>query len=280
MQKFEFIVQKNEKILKFLSESLKSFRYSDFCRALKNKDILVNGTRIKRDVLVNQNDKVEVFLPNQKFKFEIVFEDENIIVFDKPKGVEVCDGNYNILSEYKNFFGKDIYAIHRLDAGTSGLVLFAKNTKAEKFLIDEFKKHNVTKHYFAVVCGNPKQSEVLKSYLVKYPKDNIVKIFDKPVPNSSEIQTSYTLAKKHGDLSLLDVKITAGKTHQIRAHLAHFGMPIVGDDKYGNKEINKKYKKTKQMLTAYKIIFDVDKNSEFAYLNDLDLCLKCKFDIF
>ena len=280
MQKYEFIAPKSEKLLKFLSSSLKSFSYSDFCIALKNKDVLVNGARIKQDVLLNSGDQVAIFLNQKKFKFKIVYQDKNIIVFNKPKNIEVCDGEYNLQAEYKNFFGEQIFAVHRLDAGTSGLVVFAKTKKVEEFLVKQFKLHNVTKYYFAVVSGEPKGQEDLKDYLVKDAKNGVVKIFSSTKPNSFLIETSYTTISQKQELSLLNVKILAGKTHQIRAHLAYHNLPIVGDDKYGNKVINKKYKKTKQMLQAFKIVFDVDKSCEYAYLNNLDLCTECEFKEF
>ena len=280
MQKFEFIVQKSEKLLRFLSKSLKSFSYSDLCIAVKNKDILVNRIRVKQDISLNVGDRVTVFLNQKKFKFKIAYQDENIVVFDKPKNIEVCDGDYNLQTEYENYFGEHIFAVHRLDAGTSGLVIFAKTKKVENFLIQQFKSHNVTKYYYAVVSGKPKQQEIFKDYLIKDAKKGIVKIVSKKEPNSFLIETSYSLVSQNAELSLLSVKIMAGKTHQIRAHLAYHKLPIVGDDKYGNKLINKKFKKTKQMLDAYKIVFDVDNTSEYAYLNNLDLCTACKFKKF
>lgn len=277
MEKFKFVASRNARVLKFLEDALPRYQYSDLTKALRKKDILVNGTRIKDNIKINPQDCVEIYLTTNEVKFDIVYEDENIIVFNKPTKIEVCDGSYNLKDEYFKKYNKHIYPIHRLDTNTVGLVLFAKTRDTEKLLIEAFKAHLVTKFYYAVVTGNPDKEKVLKSYLKK-DDTSTVKIYNNKVPASVPIETKYTLIKTFKDLNLLSVEITAGKTHQIRAHLSYFNLPIVGDSKYGSNAINKKYKQNYQMLEAYKIEFHFDEKNSLAYLNNLHLEIDCCFD--
>lgn len=276
MKKYVLACQKQEKILKFLQNNLKGYSYSNFLRALRQKDIVVNGERISSNITISINDSVEIYLPERKNVLDIFYEDDNIIIFNKPKKVEVVDGDFNLSQQYESQFGKKIYAVHRLDANTTGLVIFAKSEEILSRLIEQFKKHNVDKYYLAVVFGKPKDCEVFEDYLVKY--DKFVKIFDKKVKNSQKIITKYKKTKDQGELSLLEVKIQNGKMHQIRAHLAFHNLPILGDEKYGDSKLNKIYKQSSQCLQAYKIEFNVDDKKLF-YLNNISFELKKQLDI-
>lgn len=266
MKKFELVADKKVRLLKFLQDNVNGYTYSNFSRALRQKDVKVDGKRTSDNIILQGGEKVEIYLPEPKNALDIYYEDENILVFNKPKKIEVVDGEYNLCDEYFKQFGKKIYAVHRLDLNTEGLVIFAKNEEILNILISEFKKQNVKKYYLAAVSGEPQQCDEFVDYLVKY--ESFVKIYDKNIKNSQKIITKYKLLQKNNEISLLEVEIENGKMHQIRAHLSYHKLPILGDEKYGDTKINKLYKQKSQCLMAYKIKFSIE-NNKLKYLNNI-----------
>ncbi len=279
MKKLEVVVKKTDKVLKVLEKQCPDIVYSAFTSALRQKDIIVDGERIKENLPVLCGSKIIAYVPDNAVKkqmFKIVYEDANIVLVDKGKGIETSDGDYNVLSELIKQ-GKDVLPVHRLDRNTLGLVIFAKNLNVQKELIKEFKAGNVTKLYYAEVCGNVEKHKVLHGFLVKDKDESQVKIFNNKIAGGVEIFTEYTLIKTNGNVSLLQVKIKDGKTHQIRAHLAFNKIYIIGDGKYGKNEINSKYKAKTQHLKAYKILFNISQLSPLNYLNNLKIELDDRF---
>lgn len=184
-------------------------------------------------------------------------------------GIEVTGINSlsSILKEHYKF----IEPCHRLDRNTTGLIVFAKNNISLNILLEKFKNREIEKHYLAEVYGIPKtKKQTLTAYLFKDNKKSMVYISDTPKKGYVKIITSYEVIKenKTSNISLLDVTLHTGKTHQIRAHLAHISLPIIGDGKYGINEINKKFKSKTQKLSAYKLIFNFKTDSGILnYLN-------------
>lgn len=278
MKKYSFNVSQKDKVLKMLQQSVSGYKYSQLEKALRKKDIIVNGVRIKQNVDVYAGDFVEIFLDDIKvFPYKVYYQDDNIIVFNKGKGIEVCDGDYNIQTEYQKQTGKQIFAVHRIDRNTLGLVFFAKTKQAERDLTEVFKGDFSKKYYYALVSGEPKQGEnKLVGYLLKNRETSTVKIFNNKIAGSVKVETVYSVIKNIQDLSLLNVQISAGKTHQIRAHLAYNKLPILGDEKYGDTKINKLYGKKTQCLQAYKIEFDIPSNNKMNYLNKVEFKIDCE----
>ena len=265
----------NKKLNKFLQDNIPNLSTNLLYKTLRKKDIKVNGKRVNENILVFENDEIEVYIADSllenKIALEIVFEDENILVIDKPAQIEVTGSN-SLTSLIHNQYSNCEFLpmpCHRLDRNTTGLILFAKNQESLDILLKKFKNHEIEKHYLALVYGVPKvKSQTLTAYLFKDSKKSLSYISDEPKKGYSKIITSYYLIEKYSNgTCLLDVEIETGKTHQIRAHLAHIGLPIVGDGKYGNYEINKKLGYKTQQLKSYVIKFNF--STESGILNYL-----------
>ena len=230
-------------------------------KAFRKKDIRINDVKISEDTFVHTGDVITVYIVDSQLwkdiKIEKIYEDENILVINKPVNIEVV-GDNSLTSILKNDYSF-ISPCHRLDRNTTGLVLFAKNQKVLDILLDKFKKQEIEKHYLAKVYGIPKvSSQKLTAYLFKDNKKSMVYISDTPKKGYVKIETSFTLLEKNEKekYSILDVELHTGKTHQIRAHLAHIGLPIIGDGKHGINEVNKKFGCKTQCLCSYKLKFN------------------------
>ena len=265
-----------KKLNKFLQDKIPNLSNNLFYKTLRKKDIKVNGKRITENILIFENDEIEVYIADSllenKITFDVIFEDENILVIDKPAGIEVTGSQSLTTLIHKQYANCGYLPMpcHRLDRNTTGLILFAKNQEALDILLDKFKNHEIEKHYLTLVYGVPKQqSQTLTAYLFKDSKKSMAYISDEPKKGYSKIITSYSVIEKYTNgTSLLDVEIKTGKTHQIRAHLAHIGLPIVGDGKYGNYEINKKLGFKTQELRSYILKFNFTSDSGILnYLN-------------
>lgn len=257
-----FIAKKNKRISKLVAENVDGLSYSAIMKLLRNKDVKVNEKRISQDVFVNVGDEICVYCVKEPSYTEI-YKDDNVLVVYKKSGYE----SETVFNDVKNAFGNAKF-IHRLDRNTYGIMIFALNTIAEKELLNGFKNRVFDKKYLAVVLGRmPKKEDVLYAYLLKDKDKSLVKIFNKAVKGSVEIKTGYKELDFNGQTSLLEITLFTGKTHQIRAHLAYIGHPVIGDGKYGDYKANREYGKSTQMLCAYNLTLHFKKDSPLFVLD-------------
>ena len=255
------------------SQSLKDFTENNYAQAsfywsylLKNKEIKVNGKKVGENIPLAVGDTVAYYLSKkqeEKPAFYPVYQDENILIIDKESGVNA----QAVYAELRRRHGDDCRFIHRLDRNTRGLMAFALNDNAERALLDAFKERRVIKKYHALCFGVfANEDAILKAYLKKDEERATVKIYDAPINGAEEIVTEYQALHTDGEVTKAEITLHTGKTHQIRAHLAHIGCPVVGDMKYGDIPRNKAKKLARQCLIAKELTFQF--SGAIAYLND------------
>lgn len=232
-----------KKLNTFLLDNFNGLTLNLIYKALRKKDIRINNIKTSENCMLNEGDEITIYLTDdllfKTIKLDIVYEDDNILVVNKPEGIEVVSNNKDEITLTKlvleQFSSLDFPApCHRLDRNTCGLVVFAKNKESLEIMLDKFKNMEIDKHYKCTVYGIPNLKETtLISYLFKDSKKSLVYISDEPKKGYQKIITSYKVISnnKENNTSILDVTLHTGRTHQIRAHLAHIGYPIIGDRK-------------------------------------------------
>ncbi len=294
----EFTISKleaNQRIDKYIKRMLKDAPISFIYKMFRQKDIKVNGKKANIDYILKENDEIKIYLKDdllQQFKkeqvlkpikanFTILYEDENIIVVDKPKGVLVHDDEgHNSITMQKmvlsylnkkgewdpnNETGFIPSPAHRLDRNTAGVLLFGKNLPALQQLFELFReKDKIEKKYTLLVRGMINKSGVIDAPLLKDSETKLVKV-DKKSKFAKNALTEYKRLKYYDSgYSLVEAKLLTGRTHQLRVHFAYISHPIVGDNKYGDFKVNKEfaslYSLNSQFLhaTYFKFLENVD----------------------
>jgi len=272
MKKLNVPEKYNEKKLtKFILDSFPHLSPNMLYKALRQKDIKIDGVRTSKDCTIYAGNEILVYIADDLLypiiDLDIIFEDENILILNKPANIEVT-GENSLTSIVHDKYSSESFLpmpCHRLDRNTTGLVLFAKNEIALNILLNKFKNHEICKKYLALVYGIPKIKKArLESFLFKDNKKSLVYISDEFKTGYQKIITSYSVLEEYDNNSaLLEVEIETGKTHQIRAHLAHIGHPIIGDGKYGLNSVNKDFGFKFQQLKSCCLRFDFKTDSGF-----------------
>ena len=275
----DFTVNKKQSGLHVVKASLMAFpqlKPADLYHALKRKDIRIDGRKTDKDVAVREGSKVEIWLPDSLFDnkaipvrqeaklgFDIAFETKGLLIINKSQGLAVHSGRStgedNLIDLIRqNTRYKDAELCHRIDMNTGGLVMVAKNKAYLDSATELFRNGLITKRYHAIVIGCPDLGEQvacedgvimreISAFLEKTKSGNVY-IHDTKQPKDLEITTRYRILRRFDSgedrqlLSELELELVTGRTHQIRAHMAHIGFPVLGDGNYGRNKINMEYK--------------------------------------
>ena len=265
---------------KYLMEQYPALGPGRLNKALRENKIKLNGKKLPLSTRVQNGDVIRLFLQDEQLEARplptavFVYEDNDILIANKPAGIEVdgpaADTLLKRVQATLTANGQPGQAVlcHRLDTGTSGLVLLAKNREAESFLTGAIKQRRIEKRYLCVTFGHPQPpAALLRDYLLKDAARGVVRVVSSPADGAREILTGYETLAVSGRLALLEVELITGRTHQIRAHLASIGCPILGDSKYGNNAANRELHFKYQALCAWELRFPTQiAEAQFAHL--------------
>ena len=291
-----FTISKNDsgqRVDKFILKTFPKLPKSLMFKEIRKKNIKVNRKRTDASAVLNEGDVIELYLKddvleervkhydftNASKKLDILYEDENIILLDKKAGL-LChpDGNEyvdTLISRVKRYlyekgewnpedsstFSPSL--ANRIDRNTGGVVIAAKNAEALRILNEKIKTRDIEKYYLTVVHGRmEKDSDTLTAYLTKDTRKNKVTVTEKETDNAKKIVTKYTVLEYQNGNSLLEIDLKTGRTHQIRAHMAYIGHPLLNDGKYG-----KEQGRYRQALYSYKLVFNMKDAGVLNYLD-------------
>ena len=277
-----------QRLDRFIGKAVPLLPESLLQKYIRLKRIKLNGRGAKRDARLAAGDRIQLYINDEFFekpreenaylkvgapRLDIVYEDENLLLLDKKPGV-LCHSagawDYNTLiahvqaylaqkGEWKpreeNSFAPAL--CNRIDRNTGGIVLAAKNAETLRILNDKIRDREIDKYYLCAVHGRPKPPEGrLENFLFKDAQKNQVYVKDRPEPGAKTAVMEYKLLRSKGPLSLVECRLLTGRTHQIRAQMAHAGWPLLGDGKYGSERFNRDYGEKGQALYSYKLRFD------------------------
>ena len=270
------------------------------------KRIKVNGKKTEISYRLKAGDVIDMYINDEffdvteenaflscKLTVNVVYEDENIIVVNKPQGVVVHEddsgekvntlisgikkylfdkGEFN--PEAENTFAPAL--CNRIDRNTAGLVIAAKNAESLKVLNQKIKDREITKYHYCLVKGAPGNKKgTLKNWLLKDENKKEVKVFDSPGKDRKTAITEYEIVRNYNGYSLVRVKLITGRTHQVRAQFAHAGNPLLGDGKYGDPKVNAASGFKYQALYSYKVLFDFTTDAgRLHYLKGKEISVK------
>lgn len=287
----EIQIRKNDagqRLDRFVGKAVPLLPESLLQKYIRLKRIKRNGKAAKRDVRLVEGDVLQLYINDEFFekptehnawlkiatpRLDIVYEDENILLADKKPGV-LChsagewswDTLISNIQAYLRQTGEwDPKAenaftpalCNRIDRNTGGIVIAAKNAETLRIINEKIRDREIDKRYLCVTLGRPRPPEgEVSCFLLKDEQKKQVSVYHRPVPGGKTAVTRYRTLETRGELSLLEVQLLTGRTHQIRATMADLGCPLLGDGKYGNGAANRRYGETRQALYSYRLTFD------------------------
>ena len=302
-------IKKNDagqRLDKFLSKAVKGLPVSLMYKYIRTKKIKVNRKRCEQKYILQEGDEIQLFIREEFFdspekddgalsrivpKLDIVYEDDNIILCNKRPGVLVHEDdsakdNTLIMHIKAYLYQKGEYdpadeqsfapaLCNRIDRNTGGIVIAAKNAEALRVMNEKIKYDEIRKFYLCAVHGKlQKKSATLTAYLKKNSATNLVTISDREKDGYKNIITKYKVITENRDTSLVEVELVTGRTHQIRAHMAHIGHSLLGDGKYGVNRDDKSDGYKYQALYSYRLIFNFkDDSGALGYLKGKQVAL-------
>ena len=287
----EMTIGKNDagqRLDRFVSKSLPLLPPALLQKYIRIKRIKVNGARAQRDQRLQVGDVLQLYINDEFFdkpceenmfltlfkpSLDIVYEDENIMLLNKRPGLVVHADETEKVNTLINHIQAYLYQkrewnprwenaftpalCNRIDRNTGGLVIAAKNAETLRIINQKIRDREIDKRYLCITLGVPKPPKgKIECFLLKDEKKKQVAVYHRPVSGAKTALTLYRTLETRGELSLLEVELQTGRTHQIRASFADLGCPLLGDGKYGNGEKNRKYGETRQALYSYKLTFD------------------------
>lgn len=282
-----------QRVDRFILKAFPTLPKSLMYKEIRKKNIKLNKKRTEPSAILKEGDVLEIYIKDDALtqrtkhydfmtaskQLEIVYEDENIMILNKKAGLlcHPANGEYGdtlIARVQRRLYENGEWSpetnaaftpalANRIDRNTSGLVIAAKNAQSLKILNEKIKSREIEKYYLAAVHGKPEpESATITAYLIKDEKKNKVKVSDNEIIGSKKIITRYKTLDSRNNISLLEIKLETGRSHQIRAQLAHIGHPLVNDGKYGVE-----HGRYRQALCSYKLVFNMENAGILDYLN-------------
>ena len=306
----QITIKKNDagqRLDRFVAKALPLLPAALLQKYIRLKRVKVNGKGSQRDTRLLEGDVLQLYINDEFFdqpaeenrflsifhpNLDIVYEDENLLLVNKRPGLVVhADENekvntlINHIQAYlyqkkewsprqENSFAPAL--CNRIDRNTGGIVIAAKNAAALRIINDKIRSHELRKSYLCVTVGRPTPPEgKIEGFLLKREEKNQVSFYHHPVPGGRTAATLYKTLETRGELSLVECELLTGRTHQIRVSMAEIGHPLLGDGKYGNGQVNRKYHEQKQLLYSYRLTFHFTMDAEsLEYLRGKEFTVK------